>query len=90
MKETTGFAVDDVNLDDVPLLLCTTILLSISFIIVEDFSITERKQITVIMYADMHIALVKGIDMEPFYSLQFMLFDMLYFNSTDWNVCMNS
>ena len=65
MKETTGFAVEDVNLDDVPLLLCTTMLLSISFIIVEDFSITERKQITVIMYADMHIALVKGIDMEP-------------------------
>ena len=34
-------------------------------IIVEDFLITTRKQIMVIMYADMHIALVIGIDMEP-------------------------
>lgn len=60
---------DDTNLDDDDTIVVGDVLLlllSTSFItVVEDFLITARKQIMVIMYADMHIALVKGIDMEP-------------------------
>lgn len=62
---------DDTNLDDDDDIVIVgdvlLLLLSTSFIIiVEDFLITARKQIMVIMYADMHIALVYlGIDMEP-------------------------